>query len=291
MSVVENASNSLQTRWEAPMDASEWDRRFPGMMDGVALLGGPANVVLQLALAPVGYGVAESKVESGSILKRPLKRARTTFTYLSVAMLGTTEEKLAYRKAVNWAHAQVRSAPESKVQYNALDPKLQTWVAACLVWGFMDGYRLLRGFPNEQARRDFYAQAMPLGTTLQVRPGAWPADLEAFDEYWKNGLNELHIDDTIRAFLMKLVDLEVAGPVISKLIYPFPRFVTTGFLPPQVREQMHLSWSDEQERKFQRFMRVLGTVNRLLPRVVRQFPYNIVLWDFRRRVSKGLPLI
>lgn len=291
MSAVESSPKTLQTRWEAPLDGAEWDRRFPGIMDGVSLLGGPANVVLQLALAPVGYGVAESKVESGSILKRPLKRARTTFTYLSVAMMGTTEEKLAYRRAVNWAHAQVRSEAGSKVQYNALDSNLQMWVAACLVWGFMDGYRLLRGFPDEQSRREFYALAMPLGTTLQVKPSQWPADLEAFDAYWNEGLSQLHIDDNIREFLMKVVTLSFTGPVLSKILGPFPRFVTTGFLPPQVRAQMRLDWSDQQERKFQRLMRGLGTVNRMLPRVIRQFPYNIVMWDFRRRLRKGLPLI
>jgi uncharacterized protein (DUF2236 family) len=32
-------------------------------------------------------------------------------------------------------------------------------------------------------------------------------------------------------------------------------------------------------------------VNRLLPRVIRQFPYNLVMWDFRRRLRKGMPLI
>jgi uncharacterized protein (DUF2236 family) len=35
---------------------------------------------MQLALAPVGYGVLESKVESGQVTKHPLKRFRTTFT-------------------------------------------------------------------------------------------------------------------------------------------------------------------------------------------------------------------
>ncbi len=291
MSAAESSPNTLQTNWDAPLDGAEWDRRFPGIMDGVSLLGGPANVVLQLALAPVGYGVKESKVESGSILKRPVKRARTTFTYLSVAMMGTTEEKLAYRRAVNWAHAQVRSDASSGVQYNALDSNLQMWVAACLVYGFLDSYRLLRGFTSEQARHEFYALAMPLGTTLQVKPGQWPADYDAFEAYWQEGLNKLKIDDTIREFLMNLVDLKIAHPVIRRLLGPFPRFVTTGFLPPQVRAEMKLSWSPEQERKFVRFMRTLGMVNRLLPRVIRQFPYNVVMWDFRRRLRKGLPLI
>ena len=58
-------------------------------MMGIALLAGSANVIMQLALPGVGYGVMESRVESGRIDRHPIKRARTTFTYLAVAGRGT----------------------------------------------------------------------------------------------------------------------------------------------------------------------------------------------------------
>ena len=32
-------------------------------------------------------------------------------------------------------------------------------------------------------------------------------------------------------------------------------------------------------------------VSRLVPRVLRQMPFNLVLWDFRRRLRKGQPLV
>src|SRR5438270_1512806 len=102
-----------------------------GLM-GVALLAGPANVIMQLARPGVGYGVMESRVESGRIDLHPIKRARTTFTYLAVAMAGSDIQKAAYRRAVDGAHAQVYSTADSPVQYNAFDPDLQLWVAACL---------------------------------------------------------------------------------------------------------------------------------------------------------------
>ena len=65
--------------------------RGPGIDDGmmgVALLAGPANVIMQLARPGVGYGVMESRVESGRVDRHPIKRARTTFTYLAVAVDG-----------------------------------------------------------------------------------------------------------------------------------------------------------------------------------------------------------
>ncbi|MGI8678255.1 MAG: oxygenase MpaB family protein [Jatrophihabitans sp.] len=64
-------------------------------LDGVgAGLAGSANVIMQLALAPVGYGVVESAVESGQATRHPVKRARTTFTYLAVAMLGNDDARV-----------------------------------------------------------------------------------------------------------------------------------------------------------------------------------------------------
>ena len=63
--------------------------RFDDGLMGIALLLGPANVIMQLARPGVGYGVMESRVESGRVDLHPIKRARTTFTYLAVALAGT----------------------------------------------------------------------------------------------------------------------------------------------------------------------------------------------------------
>src|SRR5690349_25166943 len=114
-------------------------------MLGLGLLAGPANVIMQLARPGVGYGVLESRVESGRVDLHPIKRARTTFTYLAVATKGTEAQKAAYRRAVNKAHAQVYSTDESPVKYHAFDKDLQLWVAACLYKGGVDIRRVFIG--------------------------------------------------------------------------------------------------------------------------------------------------
>src|SRR3979409_1866069 len=84
---------------------SSFRRRKPGMAGG--LVAGPANVIMQLARPGVGYGVLESRVESGRVDLHPVKRARTTFTYLAVATGGSDAQKDAFRRPANQAHAQV----------------------------------------------------------------------------------------------------------------------------------------------------------------------------------------
>lgn len=281
----------LENQWAEPLSAKELDKKYPGILDATVLLSAGANIIMQLALPAVGHGVAESRVESGSVLLHPLKRARTTFTYLAVAMLGSTEEKLAYRRAVNSAHRYVHSTEESPVKYNAFDPELQLWVAACLYWGFVDTYQKVHRPLSRAEQEEFYLMSRPLGTTLQVREEMWPADLEAFEEYWQNGIKKLHIDERVHEFLMVIADVKFLSPVSQFLFSRFNRFMTTGFLPQEVRDEMKLDWSDEKQRKFEKVVRRFGMAMKLFPRPIRQAAYLLPLRDFRRRLAKGQPLV
>ncbi|MEV7039268.1 oxygenase MpaB family protein [Amycolatopsis sp. NPDC051061] len=254
---------------------------------GAGLLAGSANVIMQLSRAPVGYGVLESKVDSGNLFRHPIKRTRTTLTYLAVAAMGTDAERAAYRRGVNQAHSQVHSTAGSPVAYNAFDTDLQLWVAACLYKGFEDVYvAFVGGEPTH-----FYRAAAALGTTLQVRPEMWPADRAAFEEYWAAGLAEVGVDDTVRRYLTDIVDLRFLPPVVAAPGRRFHRFVTTGFLPQRFRDEMRLPWTAADQRRFDALLAALGRVTRVLPAAVRRFPYNLCLWDLRRRLRTGRPLV
>lgn len=265
-----------------------------GLM-GVALLAGPANVIMELARPGVGHGVAESRVESGRIDRHPIKRARTTFTYIAVANGGTDTQKAAFRRAVNRAHAQVYSTPDSPVPYNAFDPELQLWVAACIYKGGIDVYRTFVGeIPEEEADR-LYREGMSIGTTLQVPPELWPADRAAFDRYWQESLDKVHIDDAVREFLYPIAVSRIRGVRLPAWLRTrsesFNLLITTGFLPQRFRDEMRLPWDEARQRRFDRLMAVIGTVNGLLPKVIRQFPFNLMLWDLDRRIRTGRPLV
>jgi uncharacterized protein (DUF2236 family) len=265
-----------------------------GLM-GVALLAGPANVIMQLARPGVGYGVLESRVESGRVDRHPIKRARTTFTYLAVATQGTDAQKAAFRRAVNGAHAQVYSTDDSPVKYNAFDPELQLWVGACLYKGSVDVYRLFVGEMDDETAERHYRDGMALGTTLQVPPDMWPKDRAAFDRYWQESLDQVHIDETVREYLYPIAVSRVRG---VKLPGPLQRWsenvallITTGFLPQRFRDEMGLEWDARKQRRFDRLIAVLRTVNHLMPRFVRQFPFNVLLKDLDWRVRTGRPLV
>ena len=67
--------------------------------------------------------------------------------------------------------------------------------------------------------------------------------------------------------------------------------ITTGFLPQRFRDEMRLPWTAVQQRRFDRLIAVLRAVNRPMPPCVRQFPFNVLLWDVDRRIRTGRPLV
>ncbi|MFC8044293.1 oxygenase MpaB family protein [Nocardia sp. NPDC057353] len=271
----------------SPVDDFDMAARWTGTG---AFIGGTANVIMQLSHAPVAYGVLESSVDSGKVMMHPLKRLRTTLTYLAVALMGTEEERAAYREAVNTSHRSIRSSKQSPVKYNAFDPNLQLWVAACLYYGVVDIERRLHGEWDDETADTFYRFAARLGTSLQMRPDMWPADRAAFAEYWEAGLATRSIDDRTREYFDTLIDLHML-PKPLRLFAPVQRFLVTGLLPPRLREQMGMTWSEREEQRLALLMRAIGASQRKLPTALRLFPMNFYLADFRLRRRFGKPLV
>jgi uncharacterized protein (DUF2236 family) len=260
-------------------------------MDFWAFAAGAANVVMQLSWPQVGYGVAESTVDSGNLLKHPWKRARTTFQYLAVAILGLPDDRAAIREAVNGAHRHVKSTADSPVQYDAFDRELQMWVAACLFVGLEDTYQLLRGAMTAEQAEQFYRSAWTLGTTLQVTEDQWPATRADFDTYWEQACQRVEIDEHVRAYLQDLLNLRMINPLLALPFRPLLKFLTVGFLAPVFRDAMGMQWSGFEQRQFERLFLLVAFANRFLPVFVRQGGSYMLLADVRRRIRSHRALV
>lgn len=251
---------------------------------------GAANVVMQLANPGVAYGVMESKVDSGNLYKHPFKRARTTFTYIAVTIAGNAQDRRVYRDAVNAAHVQVRSGPQSPVRYNAFDPALQLWVATCMAAVFEDT-RKLRGGRSRHDPETVHRAASVFATTLQVPPEMWPADRAAADRYWQEQLDRLDFDERMRSYLIGIARLTFLPAPISALFGGWNLFMTLGYLPPQLREKLGFRWSGAQQRRFDRWQRVFGVLDLFTPRFLTRLGVQAVVWDMRLRHRIGATVV
>lgn len=222
-----------------------------------------ANVIMQLADPAVGYGVARSTVENGRLDRHP----------------------------VNGQHAQVRSTPDSPVEYNAMNPQLQLWVAACLYVGLEDIYERVYGPLAGDLRDEFYRQGMVCGTTLQIPAESWPADRDVFDEYWDRRVAEISISDEVREFLLSIARFGYAPRWVQRRYGPVKYRRTIGYLPPAFRTALRVDWTADDQRWFDGYIARCVAAERRLPRWRSQLGFRLLLWDTRIRHRLGRPLV
>jgi uncharacterized protein (DUF2236 family) len=291
---TESSLSSDQTRITITTQRKRWTRTPANITDALdfwSFAGAAANVVQQLGWPEVAYGVMESKVESGALMVHPWKRARTTTQYLSVAILGTEAERIAYRKAVDSVHRHVHSDENSAVQYNAFNRELQMWVAACLFIGFEDSHQLLHGKMSEEQAEAFYQSASTLGTTLQVTEEMWPATRADFERYWNIGCERVVMDEKTKQFLNDLIDLRMIAWPLRLPFRNLLRFLTIGFLPPIYRNQLQLDWTEDDRRRFEYLFIFVSFANRFIPRFIRHGGNTMLMRDIRRRIKGSKNLV
>jgi uncharacterized protein (DUF2236 family) len=264
---------------------------FRSRLDGIAVfLTGPANVIFQLSWPEVGHGVVESKVESGQVTKHPFKRFRTTIGYVGIAILGPDELRSAFREAVNAQHRQVRSGPDSPVQYNAFNRDLQLWVASCLFYAVRDVMIRMHGPLTDEQEALLLALGARFGTTLQVPQDMWHRDMDEFWTYWEAGMARCRIDPPVHDYFHHLLHVRFL-PFPLNIVFDRPMFwFNAGFLAPELRDQLDIGWTEQDQNRHDRVLRILGRVSRPLPGLVRQFPINAMVLniDIRRRLGLKL---
>jgi uncharacterized protein (DUF2236 family) len=244
-------------------------------------LGAGSTVMLQLALRPVGLGVAEHS----ATLNRPLDRLRTTATFVICMVLGTEAERQAVGRMVNKAHVPVRSA-----EYNAFDADAQLWVAATLARNFEQMYERTFGPLSEESRERIYRDSWVFGTILQVTPDMWPPTRAEFEDYWTAMQSQLSAEPAVRDYARQLLTTR-GKPLIAKPLMPIQSLMTRGNLTPEQRALLGLPWSARDQKRYDLFWRYFPRVYRRVPRVLRTVGARVNLFDMRLRMKLGRRVI
>lgn len=251
--------------------------------DAVLIAGGGRAILLQIAHPAVGRGVAEHS----DFVSDPMRRLRSTLTFVYASVYGSPRELAAVRKAVNRAHAPVHSvdAPEAAAQpYDAFDPQLQLWVAATLYETAITVHERVFG-PLDTASADrVYREYAVLGTSLQVPESLWPADRAAFREYWNAKVASLDVTPSTRAVAHQLLHARDL-PALLRAAMPVARLVTTGLLPRELVVAFGLPWNRTRQRRFDELMRFTSAVYPPLPLWLRHRPRDLLLNRLRDSIE------
>jgi uncharacterized protein (DUF2236 family) len=99
------------------------------------------------------------------------------------------------------------------------------------------------------------------------------------------------MDDVTRTYLRDLVELRFLHAPVRLALGRYHTFLTLGFLPQPFRDELGYTWTPGHQRRFDRFTRAMRLANRAMPRPAREFPFNAYLYDFRRRIKTGRPVV
>ena len=78
---------------------------------------------------------------------------------------------------------------------------------------------------------------------------------------------------------------------MRQLAGPLNLFATSGFLPAEFRTLMRLPWTARRQRAFDALIVVLRAADRVVPRDLWLFGYQLYLWDLRARARRGKPVV
>lgn len=254
---------------------------LPDLVGDVAfLVGAPRRFLMEIAVQPVGHGVADHS----RALRDPVGRFLNTTAYIYLVAFGTPDERAAVIRMVNRAHAPVRSAAGAGVRYSAFDPELQLWVAACMYYGGRGMWEWMIGPMDDAAAERLHREFQTYGTSLQVPAQAWPRDRAAYDEYVASVLGRVTIDARVREYGARLLDPS-GHPLPARPVFRLMRFVTIGLLPPRLRQAYGFAWNPADQRRFDRVMAVASGAHRLTPRRLRELPKDLLLASARKRAA------
>ena len=252
-------------------------------------------MIMQLGRPGVGYGVMESRVESGRIDRHPIKRARDD---VHLPRRGHPRESgsaegLPQGGDPGALPGDLHQGQSGEIQ--RAGSRTPAVGGGLPVQGRVDVRRIFIGEMDDETADQHYRDSMALGTMLQMRPEMWPADRPAFDKYWEEQLENIHIDDAVRKFLYPIAVARLRGlprcPPRCRTSTSVALMITTGFLPQRFRDEMKLDWNPTKQREFDALMTAVRLANNIAPSFVRNFPFNVLLHDVNWRMRTGRPLV
>lgn len=231
--------------------------------ENVLFLGGGRALLMQLAHPKVAAGVDEHS----DYRSRPIHRLRRTILMTMAIVFGDRETALAAARAVNQVHAKVRGP-----DYHALDPELLLWVHATLADTSLSTYEAFVQPLSPGEREDFYQEFKLLGELLGIPRDRFPDTAHDFDAYLDQMMSTGPVRVDKRA-------LELAQQVLRPKLRLLPGAVmipfdvlTTGLLPPTLRDQYGLPWGPRQQRAYKLALTTLPRIVALTPPLLRVWP-------------------
>jgi uncharacterized protein (DUF2236 family) len=247
------------------------------------MFGAGRALLLQLAHPAVAQGVEDHSDFKGN----PLKRLHGTLEATYAVVFGSVELAEGVGRRIRWIHDFVTGPG-----YAANDPANLMWVHATLCDTALRCYTTLVEPLSDVDAETYYQEMTRVAEVFGVARGDQPATLADFSAY---------VDDTIAAIDVTAVGRDLASFILEPTLplglhVPFgptlrlQRRFTLGTLPPAIREQLGVTWTDVDQASFERTARRVRATFGATPRALRTAGNRLsghwLLWLAERHVRQ-----
>ncbi|MDH3445094.1 MAG: DUF2236 domain-containing protein [Deltaproteobacteria bacterium] len=239
----------------------------------VLLLGGGRALLMQVAHPKVAAAVAKHS----DFTNDPLGRLHRTMNTMWSIVFDEMAEAQASLDRIKNLHGKVRGVVEQNEpsfagsRYDALDPELLLWVHATLVDSSMAAYDcFVKPLSPVEASR-YYEESKLLARFFEIPESLVPVSLAEFHAYMNAMLagSQIRVGPAARSLAKEILYpptrlLQPAGPLF--------RLMTSGLLPPVLREAYAMTWSERRSKAFELAVRIVRILLPLVPSPLRVVP-------------------
>jgi uncharacterized protein (DUF2236 family) len=217
---------------------------------------GPRPAVLQNMLAELGQGV----YDHSTFFADTAERLRRTIPPIFNTVYGTDERNAGTE--VRDFHHHVKGEMSDGSRYHALDPDTYYWAHATFVEQILYFADTFVKRLTDAEKEQIYLESKTWYRRYGVSDRAMPQTYADFVRYWDHMVDEVVVAHPSAKYGVGYVTKGFPRPkAVHPLVWrlaapvfnPLAAFLTTGGLPPRARDLLQLPWTDQQERRYQRF--------------------------------------
>ena len=216
----------------------------------VAILGGGAALLLEIAHPLVAAGVAEYS----DFYRDPFGRLQRTLKLVRSIVFGSCAEAMNAATSLDRSHQHIRGTLQESLgcfpqgsTYHGRDPELVRWIWATLAYAALAVYENFVASLHSEERNRYFAEHSVLARALGVPTALCLPDDAVFRHYFYQQVDEVLVvgsqAEQIAKFLLN--PATGADPTGGRGI-----LVTSALLPPALREAFGLPWGEREQRRF-----------------------------------------
>ncbi|MEQ0561693.1 oxygenase MpaB family protein [Amycolatopsis sp. NEAU-NG30] len=224
-------------------------------------------LVLQVAHPVVAAGV----LEHSDYTADPWTRLMRTVASLSIYVYGGPAGARVEAERLRALHRSFTGVADGR-RYSALDPAAYAWVHATLVKAPVDVQRFFGRPLSTSELAEYYAQMCDVGRMLGVRERDLPPDWAAFERYYDSMVAGFTGTPAIEQLFETIRTARKPVPFLPDSWRQGQLFLIRATLPPEFRERIGLQWTAEDQRRFERFARLVRLVTTPIPAGLRTGP-------------------